>query len=333
MLLKNMSSGEVEMLRSIVCPYCSASIETTTYETVVTCPYCGTTFIKGGDVIKDHRMGMVNYSPSQIFRIFKEWALRKPETPDDISAKARFENYRLILYPYWVFNVDLNAFYRAKKKGFMTEGSEMETLTVSVPANRGMEGTMLSDYEFSLRGKIFYNSQVVKKFNAKILNADVDVEEAKRKALNRTLNYIKKKLEKIGLEAIKFTEKSKAKIAPPTYVHIPVYVMNYSYAGKRYKFLADASDSRIIYAEIPTGKVFRMISAGAAFASLIFAGLVFLVGLGLRATCFAAYSGFLILLISGFMFYKAATGVIVVKKYKEERDIEKQFTDFIVKHL
>ncbi len=329
------------MERQVICPYCSAPISVTPYENVITCPYCGTTFVRGGGIVKDHRMGMVNYSPKEIFEIFKEWALRKPETPDDISIKASIIGYSLTLYPYWVFRMDIEASYSAHKSGrygFLREPpqvsrTEHESLTISVPATREMKGTVLSDYEFGMRGKIYYNSQVVRKWNAKILNADIDVKKAEEKARRKALDFIRRKLERTGLINIKFNPSTKVKVADLTYVHIPVYKIVYRYGGRQYSFLADASDSRIIYAEIPTGKVFRIISAGAALASLIFAGLVFLISFKLGAVCFATYSGSLMTLISAFMFFKALKGVVVVGKYRKEEEIEEKIAKYVVKYI
>ncbi|RLE62482.1 MAG: hypothetical protein DRJ38_09555 [Thermoprotei archaeon] len=322
------------MSEEIICPYCSAPIRVTAYENVITCPYCGTTFVKGGEVVKDHRMGMINYSPKEIFEIFKEWALRKPETPDDISVKASMTNYELTLYPYWVFRLDVKADYSAyKRKSSRVVNIEHETLTIAIPAAKEMLATVLSDYEFSVRGKIYYNSQVVQSLGAKVLNANISLEEAKERAFRKALDFIREKLERTGLTKIKFNPSTKVDIEDVTYVHIPIYKVFYRYGGRQYYFLADASDSKIIYAEIPTGKVFRVISIGAALASLVFAGIIFFIGLSLHAICFATYSGFLMTLISAFMFLKSIKGVVVVAKHRQEADTVDKIAKYLIRYI
>ena len=323
------------MSEEVVCPYCSAPISVTAYENVITCLYCGTTFVKGGEVVKDHRMGMINYKPREIFDIFKEWALRKPETPDDILVKASMTGYDLTLYPYWVFKLDIKAVYSAYKKARSSRvtGVEHETLTIAIPASEEMHSTVLSDYEFSVRGKIYYNSHVVKSLGAKVLNANVSPEKAKERAFRKALDSLRKKLEKTGLTRISFDPSTSISVEDMMYVHIPVYRITYRYGGRQYRFLADASDSKIVYAEIPTGKVFRVISIGAAVASLLLAGIVFFAGLSLRAICFGAYSGFLMTLISAFMFLKAVKGVVVVAKYRRESETVDKIARYLVRYL
>ncbi|RLE69964.1 MAG: hypothetical protein DRJ37_07250, partial [Thermoprotei archaeon] len=76
-----------------------------------------------------------------------------------------------------------------------------------------------------------------------------------------------------------------------------------------------------------------VISIGAAVASLLLAGIVFFAGLSLRAICFGAYSGFLMTLISAFMFLKAVKGVVVVAKYRRESETVDKIARYLVRYL
>lgn len=47
----------------------------------------------------------MNYDPGAIFGVFKQWALRIPETPNDFVEAARLGPCRLEFHPYWVYVV------------------------------------------------------------------------------------------------------------------------------------------------------------------------------------------------------------------------------------
>ncbi len=61
-------------------------------------------------------------------------------------------------------------------------------------------------------------------------------------------------------------------------VYLPLWLMNYSYAGKTFRALVNASSGEVLAAEYPVGKLARIINFDILF--LILAGILFLIGRG-----------------------------------------------------
>lgn len=296
----------------IACPYCGAPVSYAEGDTVITCPYCGSTFAITGKPLEKHLMGRVNYTINEVYSFFKEWALRKPETPNDLPALARLENYELSFYPYWVYRIDASVEYEGRVSRRVVKGVEEEAVVVSVPAHKSMYGTSLERHRFSLRGKVFFNSSYARKTGGKILNANVDEKSAWRKALEEAVNAVLDKVRQRGVQMV-LARNVEYKVDGPYYVHIPVYRVTYSYGGSKYVFLADATDNRIIYSEIPLGAGFRALAITASILTLAVGVILMLAGMAMKAPAFGATSLLTLLIVSGYVAYRGLRRKLVVK--------------------
>lgn len=286
-----------------LCPYCGANVERNPGEVVLTCPYCGTAFTVEGGEVGEHLMGRINYSVQQVFENFKSWALRMPETPNDFLEKALFKSYEVRFYPFWVFVFQARVSYAG--------GYEDLTLPVHVPGHTSMLGTPLEKLRPTLGGKVFYSHRYVVNAGAKLVNPDVGPEDAEKKAVEQAGEMALESL------SIRFGGRARLRVeslavSERKLVHHPVIHATYTYSGREYKFMADASDSRILYAEIPVEAKFRAAAAAGGLASL---GLALASLLAARdAPMFAVTSLLGFLVVAGVSLSKAFAPTAVVTK-------------------
>uniref|UniRef100_A0A7J3X5W4 C2H2-type domain-containing protein n=1 Tax=Thermofilum pendens TaxID=2269 RepID=A0A7J3X5W4_THEPE len=265
--------------RTLPCPYCGADVEWHG-EVVLTCPYCGTAFTKGGE-IGEHLMGSVNYDPGSIFDVFKRWALRIPETPNDFVEAARLGTCRLEFHPYWVYVVR-GAFRCGEPYAFLLPsmptllppgesfalagGLEEASVVVTIPACRRDREGPLGRIKLSPAGKVYFSYRRVAQAGGALINPDVPPEEADGEALAAAAEYVGEVLtRRYGRPTP--AEPAEVKEFTRRLVHHPVYSCTYEYQGRTYRFLADASDSRILHAEIPVEAKFRYAASAAAAVS------------------------------------------------------------------
>ena len=142
------------------------------------------------------------------------------------------------------------------------------------------------------------------------------------------MNKIRERLSLRDISNISFTNIS-GKLEGPLYVHEPFYIIRYLYRGREFTFIADASDSRIIHAYIPVGKVFRMLALAAGLATLGMALGLGLIGLILDLEIFAISSFLAFGILGLFILSKGIRGVI---RTGESKPIsEKEAYEFLSK--
>ncbi|MCC6002780.1 MAG: zinc ribbon domain-containing protein [Thermofilum sp.] len=290
-----------------VCPYCGANVERQAGEVVLTCPYCGTAFTIQGVEVGEHLMGRVNYGVQQLFHTFKAWALRMPETPNDFVEKASFENYSLVFHPFWLYVVKVRVAYPG--------GSEEIVLNIALPASTSMIGTPIEKPKLSLAGKVYYSHKYVLSNGGKIVNPDVDPSSADQKALTLAEELAQQSV------AFRFREKARLRvegkeIVERKLVHQPIYQVTYTYNGKNYKFIADASDSRVLYAEVPVELKFRVAALICGISSLVLGSVTLLFAGDHPAFALTSLLGFLV--VGAVSLSKALASTVVTKKFFAE---------------
>jgi hypothetical protein len=290
-----------------ICPYCGATVERQAGEVVLTCPFCGTAFTLQGVEVGEHLMGRVNYDIQRLFQTFKAWALRMPETPNDFTEKATFNDYSLIFYPFWIYVVRVKVSYPG--------GSEEITHNVALPASTSITNSPIEKARLSLAGKVYYSHKYVLSNNGKILNPDIDPSKADQKALTLAVSLAQQSL------AYRFGGRARLKIdgteiVERKLVHQPIFDVNYTYNGKNYKFIADASDSRILYAEVPVELRFRVAAMLGGITSLILGLAMLLFANNHPVFALTSLLGFLV--VGGVSFSKAFTSTLVTRKFFAE---------------
>ena len=293
----------------VACPYCGGEVERQPGEVVLTCPYCGTAFTVGGGEVGEHLMGRVNYAPHRIFELFKIWALRFPETPNDFGSEARLTGCDLTFYPYWVYEVAGS--FRA------AGGLEVAAAEVAVPACSRVRGTPLERLKLSLAGKVYYSHRYVVQAGGKLAAADVGPEEADRAAVSLAEAVVAQRLSRRLGRGVAVRAEGLEKLVRRL-VHVPVYSCVYEYGGRSYRFLADASDSRVLYAEIPVEARFRAAALAGAGSSFALAAASFALGLAYGLPAFALVTPLALAGVGAYCLYKASAREVVVKEFFAE---------------
>ena len=310
----------------VACPYCGGEVERQPGEVVLTCPYCGTAFTRGGE-IGEHLMGSVNYDPGAIFGVFKQWALRIPETPNDFVEAARLGPCRLEFHPYWVYVVKGTFRYSEsyapppllaptlpiQEESFaLSGGLEEASAVVTVPAYRRDREGPLGRIRLSPAGKVYFSYRRVAQAGGLLINPDVPPEEADREALVAAARYVG---EVLGRRYGRPTPAELVEVKELTrrLVHHPVYSCVYEYQGRTYRLLADASDSRVLYAEIPVEAKFRYAATAAAAVSFALA-VAALLAAGV-APAFSLVSAAGLLTTGLYCVYRAARRVLVQREF------------------
>lgn len=317
-------------LEKLPCPYCGSEVEWRG-EAVLTCPYCGTAFTRQGSV-GDHLMERVNYEPGEVFRLFTQWALRMPETPNDFALSASLTRCQLEFHPYWLYEINgvfawsgvravgiASTPFRLLPESFVPEASASEevletmNVIVSLPGLRRSFSGPLANLKLGLGGKVYFSYRYVKEKGGTLYNPDIPPEEADRSAVIAAQEEAARRLSRrLGKgAAVRMVEK---KTFSRRLVHVPIYNCMYSYAGNVYRFVAEAASSRILYAEVPKEAKFR---AAAGFAGALFvtsAAVIFL--LSFPELPFFALSSSAGLLISGaYSIAKALSSTVTVRQF------------------
>jgi hypothetical protein len=290
------------MTAAVACPYCGGAVEAREGESVVTCPYCGTAFTLSGGEVGEHLMGSVNYTPQQVFEIFKLWAVRAPEAPNDLPEKAELGEWRLDFHPYYVYEV-VGVF-----------AGERAAAVVAVPANRALRGTALERLKMGLAGKVHFSWRLAERAGGRVVPVDVAPEEADRAALplaaRQVAARLAKRLGRAAAGGFERLEKMERKL-----VHAPVYTCLYSYNGRAYRFLADASDSRILYAEVPVEAKFRAAALAGGGASFALAAASALAGLKLGALAFALFAPLGLAAVGAYCLWRGLAARSTLKRF------------------
>lgn len=310
---------------TLPCPYCGADVEWHG-EAVLTCPYCGTAFTRGGEV-GEHLMGGVNYDPGFIFGVFKQWALRIPETPNDFVESARLVSCRLEFHPYWVYVVrgvfrcgesyvplppSMPTLLPPGESFALAGGLEEASAVVAIPACRKDWEGPLGRIKLSPAGKVYFSYRKVAQAGGVLINPDVPPEEADKEALAAAARYVSDALTR-RYDKLMLAEPAEVKELTRRLVHHPVYLCAYEYQGRTYRFLADASDSRILHAEIPVEAKFRYAALAAAAVSFALA-VASLLAVGV-APVFSLVSATGLSATGLYCIYRAARRTIVKREF------------------
>ena len=263
-------------MKTIQCPYCGARFQVPETVTIAVCPYCGTTVWQAsGEIFKEHYMFELRVEFNKAFDYVRRIAQRQFAAPDDIGEKARPEAGRIHFVPLYLYQVKV----RAECPENPEAGLE-EKYRVALALRNPLPGLPRS-YPFPVRGRRFFEPATLER--GKYHQPDLDPEElleevasrARSKALREALNTCPNP---------KLVDESKWL----GIVHFPVWEVEYSYQGKRYRALVDGSEGTVIYLEYPIGVKERGILLSAGIGGIIASALI---GAGIGAAAHSLLAG------------------------------------------
>jgi predicted Zn finger-like uncharacterized protein len=247
-----------------VCPNCGATYEVSEDEVVVKCSYCNTVFRTHAD--EKRYLLPAFYDSSSAIEQFLLWVKKQLGYEETMPFHLEFKGVELHFYPFWVFSIYARTefegigedveYLNPSRGGFRSirrtskpeSGSYERFFEISIPAS-GDIPALDRDYRVSTRGRKYYSSTYVKEVGGLLHGARVDSETAtamSKEVATRRLSDL------VFREVFKVTRRvDDVEIKDSLLIYVPVWKVNYSFKGKNYLALVDASSARTVYATYP----------------------------------------------------------------------------------
>ncbi len=263
-------------MKRIRCSYCGAEFEVPETVSVAVCPYCGSTiWVQSGEIFKEHYIYDLRIEYNKAYNNAIGIAQRQFAAPEDLAMSATPSEGMLHFVPLYLYQVKIRAECPENPHAGIEERWKT-VLAMSTP----IKG-LTPEYRFPTRGRRFFEPRILKR--GKYHQPDRDPREllelvvsssrirAMREAYNECDNpTLHDESKWLGI------------------IHYPFWQVGYTYQGKEYYGLVDASDGTVVYLEYPIGSKRRQILVGGAIG-LVLAGA--LLGAGVGSLLGAAKSG------------------------------------------
>ncbi|MEJ5328149.1 MAG: hypothetical protein WHU54_07890 [Candidatus Bathyarchaeia archaeon] len=239
--------------QSIRCSHCGAPVEFNPGEIIATCRYCGfMTVIETGQSYNfEHALLLNKYDEKQIEEPVKNWMQTGFLKPPDLARKSKILEKNLVYLPFWIVSVEATTSYKGIFERItppiVKEGKIQKEYDWLVLA-REAAGFPTREYDVPLEGKIPYDFRKIEGF-AKVLNSEIDKEEALEKAKQQIEAHHQFLLQQ---ELDRIIEMSTAfNVKQAVYLHAPVWFIKYEYRSRNYQLLIDGATGNVIKGEIP----------------------------------------------------------------------------------
>src|SRR5690242_9640855 len=242
-----------QIVSEIKCPNCGAQLNISPGELVATCRYCGYTSVVGANTPfqLEHSLILNNLNKDTVTKDLQDWMRSGFMKPGDLAKKSKITVLELRYLPFWLVPLTATSTY----EGVLER--------ISIPTPR--KGTIQNDYdwlvlgrkaaEFPTRdykvpaeGKIAFDFTKIES-QAKFLNSELDSTEAIVRARDEVEENQRFLLKQEVDQVTKF--ETSFNVEKPTYLHAPLWFIQYEYKGKSYNAIIDGSSGSIIRADIP----------------------------------------------------------------------------------
>lgn len=244
-----------QVLQEIDCTNCGAPLTYNPGEVVVTCKYCGQTVVlsTGEAFTLEHSIVLNTLDPNRAQDMARAWMRSGFMMPGDLAKKATFLRVELNYLPFW----DVHDLAKTHYKGIferiappiVKEGDIVHEYDWVVLGRKG-SSFPTQDYEIPLAGKIPYDFKKIEP-NAKVLNSELDEDEAKEQAKSEIESRHKFLASQDVDRIIDMT--TQHDLGDAVLVHAPVWFTPYGYKGKQYELMLDGSTGQAIKGDIPQG--------------------------------------------------------------------------------
>lgn len=293
---------------------------------LLVCPYCGTAQTTEGAKFQDHYMIRVHFNQSESQRTLLDWCSKQLGAPQDLPVAAKFVEYKLVFYPFWISRVDSHTTYTGmgKDANFHNEwpqrrgaykqidffwkpesGSFTRRHEISISGIPGVDED-IRNFPIPTRAKEYFSHAHAEEFDGKVLHSKIGEEEAKeaakKAAYERQTRLVLDEVDKIE------TRDDNLDVGETFLIHVPVWELTYRYGNKKYKASVAAATGYVIESKFPRSMAFRAMGIGFGLISL-------LLGIGLLAVAFyfglligaGAVSGSMLTIIGLALLYKGAS--------------------------
>jgi DNA-directed RNA polymerase subunit RPC12/RpoP len=242
-----------QIVSEIKCPNCGAQLNLSPGELVATCRYCGYTSVVGANAPFQiqHSLILNNLNNTRITQDLQDWMRSGFMKPEDLAKKSKLMVLDLRYLPFWVVPLTATSTYEGMlerispptpRKG--TIQNEYDWLVLG----RKAAEFPTRDYRVPAEGKIPFDFTKIES-QAKFLNSEIDSEEAVIRAKDEVEEnqrfLLKQEVDQVTQFNTRFI------VDKPTYLHAPLWFVQYEYKGKSYNAIIDGSSGNIIRADIP----------------------------------------------------------------------------------
>lgn len=267
-------------LVEVECPYCGAKFKIPESAGEATCPYCGAVFIvkrgAGEKTEQKHFYFPIDRRFDPYERLMR-FLLRQFASPRDLWRMSSLTKRVLHYVPVYYFYAHVVGEVLGRSNQFGEKAVRVEETThITIPASKTFFDKLLYDYPFPLRGRRFFNPEIMEM--GVYYEAKIDGKEA----LEIAETIVSERVKKEAADSIKTVFHFKPlvfQVEPRGLVHYPIWEVEYAYMGGKYRAFVDGSTGTVIRAEYPQTVKGRTLALGAA-ATLFLAGLIGGLGYG-----------------------------------------------------
>lgn len=237
-------SNEFE-LKTAKCPHCGAEIKVPSTAKIAVCDYCGFAFaIENPSLEVRHYIFRAVYDGPAAFEHLKRFIIGRPLVPKDFEKEASPADQKLYYIPIYLYKVDMEAY--CSKMDPHPIGWEYRYITEIAAGKIPIE--LPSPYPFPVSAREYFRPEFLR--SGIFIAPDRDPYST----LKKLKNDGKAEIGLIASEACQWYHKYYYYIDNTEFVglsHYPFLLITYSYKGKLYNALIDATDGNIVFAEYP----------------------------------------------------------------------------------
>ena len=242
-----------QIVSEIKCPNCGAQLNLSAGEIVATCRYCGYTSVVGANASFQiqHSLILNNLNNTRITQDLQDWMRSGFMKPGDLAKKSKLMLLELRYLPFWLVPLTASSTYEGILERIspptLRKGTIQNEYDWLVLGRKAVEFPS-RDYRVPAEGKIPFDFTKIES-QAKFLNSELDSEEAVIRAKNEVEEnqrfLLKQEVDQVTQFNTSFS------VDKPTYLHAPLWFIQYEYKGKSYNAIIDGSSGSMIRADIP----------------------------------------------------------------------------------
>ena len=242
-----------QIVSEIRCPNCGAQLNLAPGELVATCRYCGYTSVVGANTPfqLQHSLIVNNLNNNRITEGLQEWMRSGFMKPGDLAKKSKLTVMELRYLPFWLVPLVATSTYEGVLERISPPTSRKGTIQNQydwLVLGRKASEFPTRDFKVPTEGKIPFDFTKIEP-QAKFLNSELDSDDAVIRAKDEVEEnqrfLLKQEVDQVTRFDTSFS------VEKPTYLHAPLWFIQYEYKGKSYSAILDGSAGNIIRADIP----------------------------------------------------------------------------------
>ena len=242
-----------QIVSEIRCPNCGAQLNLAPGELVATCRYCGYTSVVGANTPfqLQHSLILNNLNNNGITQALQEWMRSGFMKPGDLAKKSKLTVMELRYLPFWLVPLVATSTYEGVLERISPPTSRKGTIQNQydwLVLGRKASEFPTRDFKVPTEGKIPFDFTKIEP-QAKFLNSELDSDDAVIRAKDEVEEnqrfLLKQEVDQVTRFDTSFS------VEKPTYLHAPLWFIQYEYKGKSYSAILDGSAGNIIRADIP----------------------------------------------------------------------------------